>query len=86
MTIRVYRVVIEGYVIDQDFGGSGPKLTPADWGTDAIVQRMTGNVQVTETLVDTIEDTNNSPTRRINPVVQAKQEDDHYERLLVEEE
>ena len=59
MTIRVYRVVIEGYVIDQDFGGSGPKLTPADWGTDAIVQRMAGDAQVTETLVDTIEDTIN---------------------------
>ena len=57
MTIRVYRVVIEGYVIDQDFGGSGPQLTPADWGLDGLVQEMAGNVQITETLVDTIEDT-----------------------------
>ena len=61
MTIRVYRVVIEGYVIDQDFGGSGPTLTPADWDLDALVQEMAGNIKLTETLVDTIKDT-------INPV------------------
>ena len=56
MSIKVYRVTIEGYVVSQDFGGSGPEVTPADWGLEAIVKEMGSDVQVTETLLDTIED------------------------------
>ena len=56
MTIKVYRVKIEGFVVSQDFGGSGPELTPADWGPEEIVKAMGADVQITETLVDTIED------------------------------
>ena len=57
MAIKLYRVRIEGYVVHQDFGGSGPQLTPIDWGLEAIVTQMDVNVHITETLVDTIEDT-----------------------------
>jgi len=57
MSIKLYRVRIEGYVVHQDFGGSGPQLTPIDWGLEAIVTEMDVNVHITETLVDTIEDT-----------------------------
>ena len=56
MSIKVYRVTIEGYVVSQDFGGSGPALTPADWGLEAIVKEMGADVRITETLLDTIED------------------------------
>ena len=56
MSIKVYRVKIEGYVVSQDFGGPGPELTPADWGLEAIVKEMGADVRITETLVDTIED------------------------------
>ena len=55
MAIKVYKVKIEGYVVDQDFGGSGPGLTPADWHPSQIVEGMGANIEVTETLVDTIE-------------------------------
>ena len=57
MAIKLYRVRIEGYVVHQDFGGSGPQPTPIDWGLEAIVTEMDVNVHITETLVDTIEDT-----------------------------
>jgi len=56
MGIRIYRVKIEGWVVQNDLGGPGPELTPADWGLEAIIQYMGADVQVTETLVDTIED------------------------------
>ena len=56
MSIKVYRVTIEGFVVSQDFGGTGPALTPADWGLEAIVNGMGADVRITETLVDTIED------------------------------
>jgi len=56
MSIKVFRVKIEGFVVSQDFGGSGPEVTPADWGLEAIVNGMGADVRITETLVDTIED------------------------------
>ena len=56
MTIKVYRVKLEGFVVSQDFSGSGPGLTPADWHPSQIVEGMGANIEVTETLVDTIED------------------------------
>jgi len=56
MSIKVFRVTIEGYVVSQDFGGPGPELTPADWGLEAIVKEMGADVRITETLVDTIAD------------------------------
>ena len=49
MSIKLYRVRIEGYVVHQDFGGSGPQLTPIDWGLEAIVTEMDVNVHITET-------------------------------------
>ena len=55
MSIKVYRVKIEGFVVSQDFGGPGPELTPADWGPETIIKAMEA-IEVTETLVDTIED------------------------------
>jgi hypothetical protein len=56
MSYKIYRVKIEGWVVQNDFGGAGPELTPADWGLEAIVSGMGSDVQVTETLVDTIEE------------------------------
>ena len=56
MSYKIYRVKIEGWVVQSDFGGSDPALTPADWGLEAIVSGMGSDVQVTETLVDTIEE------------------------------
>ena len=48
--------VENGWMVKTDCGGSGPALTPADWGLEAIVNGMGSDVQVTETLVDTIEE------------------------------
>ena len=59
MTIKVYRIKIEGYVIDHDFYAlnyTGPRTTPADWDRDQLLALMSGNCTVTETLVDAIED------------------------------
>ena len=56
MSIKVFRVKIEGFIVSQDFGGTGPALTPADWGVEIIVNEMGADVRITETLVDTIED------------------------------
>ena len=61
MAIKVYRVKIEGFVVSQDFGGPGSELTPADWGLEEIVKAMGADVQITETLVDTIEDEPEQP-------------------------
>ena len=54
MGIHVYRVKLEGFVVQRDFGGPGPELTPADWGPEEVVKAME-SVDVTQTLVDTIE-------------------------------
>ena len=56
MSIKVFRVKIEGFVVSQDFGGPGPELTPAGWLPSQIVEAMGADISVTETLVDTIED------------------------------
>ena len=50
MAIKVYRVKIEGFVVKRD-----SELTPADWGPQTVVQAME-SVDVTQTLLDTIED------------------------------
>jgi hypothetical protein len=49
MAIKVYRVKIEGFVVKRD-----SELTPADWGPETVVKAME-SVDVTQTLVDTIE-------------------------------
>ena len=54
MAIKVYRIRLEGYVVARDFGGSSPEVTPADWGPDQILEAMGADIEVTETLVDTI--------------------------------
>ena len=55
MSIKGFRVKIEGFVVKRDVGGLGPELTPADWGPETIIKAMEA-IEVTETLVDTIED------------------------------
>ena len=55
MTIKVYRIKIEGYVTDTDFGGD-TITTPGDWAIEQIVGAMGVSLTVTETLVDTIKD------------------------------
>ena len=54
MAIKVYKVKLEGYVVNQDFGGSSPELTPAGWLPSQILEAMGIDIEVTETLVDTI--------------------------------
>ena len=57
MSIKVYRIKIEGYVVDQDFlsdNYTGPRTPPADWGADTLLNEMAGDCNVPETLVDTI--------------------------------
>ena len=54
MAIKVYRIRLEGYVVAQDFGGSSPEVTPAGWEPDQILEAMGADIEVTETLVDTI--------------------------------
>ena len=56
MSIRCFRVRIEGYVIDQDFGGPGPAVEPDSWPLEEICKALTVDVQITATLVDTIEE------------------------------
>jgi len=55
MSVKVYRIKIEGYVTDTDFGGD-TVTTPADWAIEQIVGAMGVSLTVTETLLDTIED------------------------------
>ena len=55
MTMKVYRIKIEGYVTDMDFGGD-TKTTPADWPIDDLLKAVSERCTVTEALVDTIED------------------------------
>ena len=54
MTVKVYRIKIEGYVTDTV--GEDTRTTPADWPIASLLEAMSGNRTVTETLVDTIED------------------------------
>jgi hypothetical protein len=59
MSIKVYRIKIEGFVTHQDFYArsyTGIRTTPADWGVDTLINEMAGDCNVTETLVGTIED------------------------------
>ena len=57
MSIKVYRIKIEGYVVHEDFGGPlSSQVTPADWDFDQLIVSMSGNCTVSETLVDTIAD------------------------------
>ena len=57
MSIKVYRVKIEGFVVAQDFGGSiESNVTPADWDFDQLIVSMSENCSITETLIDTISD------------------------------
>ena len=55
MSIKVYRVKIEGYVTD-NVGSIDTRTTPADWPIASLLEAMSGSRTVTETLVDTIED------------------------------
>ena len=57
MAIKVYRVKIEGFVVD----AVDHELTPSEWGLGAIVNAMGVDMQSTETLVDTIEDEPEQP-------------------------
>ena len=57
MAIKVYRVKIEGFVVD----AVDHELTPSEWGLGAIVNAMGVDMQITETLVDTIEDEPEQP-------------------------
>ena len=51
MSIKVYRVKIEGYVIVDDFGGpQGSNVTPADWDFDQLIVSMSENCNVTATM------------------------------------
>ena len=54
MAIKVYRITLQGYVVTQDFGGSSPELTPGGWLPSQILEAMGIDIEVTETLVDTI--------------------------------
>jgi len=55
MPIRLYRVRIEGYVVHQTFSATDT-TTPADREPGEIVDAMDANIQVTERLIDTIDD------------------------------
>ena len=55
MPIRLYRVRIEGYVVHQTFSATDT-TTPADREPSDIVESMDANIQVTERLIDTIDD------------------------------
>ena len=62
MSIKVYRIKIEGYVVHEDFGGPlSSQATPVCWDFDQLVASMAGNFNVTETLVDTIKDEDAAP-------------------------
>jgi len=54
MSIKVYRIKIEGYVVHQDL--SRWPITPVNWDRDQLLALMAGNCTVTEILVDTIEE------------------------------
>jgi hypothetical protein len=52
----MYRMKIEGFLTDQDFGGPGPTVEPDSWPLEEICKALTVDVQITATLVDTIEE------------------------------
>ena len=56
MSIKMYRMKIEGFLTDQDFGGPGPSVEPDSWLLEDICKALTVDVQITATLVDTIEE------------------------------
>ena len=56
MSIKMYRMKIEGFLTDQDFGGPGPTVEPDSWPLEEICKALTVDVQITATLVDTIEE------------------------------
>jgi hypothetical protein len=58
VSIRCFRVKIEGYVIDQDFGGPAPAVEPDGWLPEQVFKALTsaGNLSITATLVDTIDE------------------------------
>ena len=56
MSIKMYRMKIEGFLTDQDFGGPGPAVEPDSWPLEEICKALTVDVQITATLVDTIEE------------------------------
>ena len=58
MSIRCFRVKIEGYVIDQDFGGPAPTVEPDGWLPEEVFKAVmaSGNVSITATLVGTIDE------------------------------
>jgi hypothetical protein len=52
----MYRMKIEGFLTDQDFGGPGPAVEPDSWPLEEICKALTVDVQITATLVDTIDE------------------------------
>jgi hypothetical protein len=56
VSIKMYRMKIEGFLTDQDFGGPGPTVEPDSWPLEEICKALTVDVQITATLVDTIEE------------------------------
>jgi hypothetical protein len=55
MSIKVYRVKIEGYITDQDFGGSS-NIEPDSWPLEELVKGLGVDVAITATLLDSIQD------------------------------
>ena len=71
MSIKVYRIKIEGYVVHQDFFSNsytGPITTPADWGADTLINEMNCDWRITQTLVDTIEEDEESDSPADNRI------------------
>jgi hypothetical protein len=55
MSIKCYRIRIEGFLTDQDFGGS-PEIEPDSWPLEEICKALTVDVSITATLLDEIKD------------------------------
>ena len=55
MSIKCYRMQIEGYLTDQDFGGS-PEIEPDSWPLEKIVKGLGVDVRITAILLDEIKD------------------------------
>jgi len=53
MPMRLYRVIIEGWVPAEDYGGEGRAIEPDEWPPDEILAEMVG-IHIYATLVDTI--------------------------------
>ena len=54
---KLYKVTITGWVVQDDF----VNIPPSEWGSDNVIREMVGE-QVTEVLLDTIEDNDPEPT------------------------